>query len=197
MPNLRLSSIGLLTVLVQFSPSFAQSNSTNGTSECLNTDLIDELSSEYATVNSTGKTSFRWTTRTPTLRPEDEDPWYLSVTINDTSREPNTSSVDRRNYISIPNDVKYDGVCVYQFEGINATATGTGNNGCEGVISDTCLDYMRKAMLRNGVGSAHCPLPPSALSNKDEREEECGHLIKQIVSTGQCSPVHIPCITLT
>jgi hypothetical protein len=84
----------------------------------------------------------------------------------------------RNNYLSVPKDAVYDAVCLLQFESIEAKATGTGKNGCEGAISDTCLEYIRDNMLQGGVNSKACPGPSREPSNKkDEREEECGHFI--------------------
>ena len=197
MPFLRLSAAGLLTALAQISPSLAQNSSTNSTTQCPNADSLNWLSSEYATVNSTGQTSFRWTTRTPTVDLEKEGPWYMTVNVNDTGREPSAERFRRQNYISIPNNSGYDGVCVYSFMGINATAAGTGKNGCEGVLSDKCIDYMRKAILDGGASPSRCPPPYNASADPKEQEDVCGFLMQNRAYTSQYSLVKLVHMELT
>lgn len=34
--------------------------------------------------------------------------------------------------------------CFYRLKGINATASGTSENGCEGVLSAECMDVLRE-----------------------------------------------------
>jgi hypothetical protein len=178
MPNLRFSSVALLAALTQLAPSLAQDNSkANDTSEC-DSSLV---SSAYATVNSTGRTAFHWSDSSPNPNPPNGDPWYISVIVVDASKNktnPSARTMYRNDYLSVPKDAVYDSVCVLQFESIKAKATGTGKNGCEGAISDTCLEYIRDNMFQGGVNLKGCPgLPRAASDKKDEREEECGHFI--------------------
>jgi hypothetical protein len=178
MANLRFSSVALLAALSQLAPSLAQDNSTaNDTVDCSSV-----IASKYATVNSTGRTAFRWSESAPNPNPPNGDPWYISVIVVDKSKNktnPSANSMQRINFLSIPKDSVYDGACLMQLPGIKAKATGTGRNGCEGAISNTCLEYIRETMLHEGVSSARCPTLPSGASvKKDKREEECGHYIK-------------------
>jgi hypothetical protein len=187
MPNLRFPSVALLAALAQLAPSLAQDNSTaNDASECSSIVL-----SKYETVNSTGRTAFHWSDSSPNANPPNGDPWYISVIVVDKSKNktnPAARSMQRTNFLSVPKDAVYDGACLMQLPGLKTKATGTGKNGCEGAISDTCLEYIHENMLKGGVSLGRCPgLPGVAAVKNDEREKECGHYLKgSVITTCKC-----------
>jgi hypothetical protein len=97
-----------------------------------------------ARVNTTGQVAFTW----DTLRSEE---WYFSLTLNDT-RSPtrNGQKESLQSYLSFPNSTTEARGVVFQFSGINASATGTGMNGCEGVLSTECFDKLNNVSFGGG-----------------------------------------------
>ncbi len=105
-----------------------------------------------ATVNSTGSTEFEFSNFNEyTSHSGVSNKWYLSLTFNDTRYQSTkyvsyNPEVDHmfQGWLSV--EAKSSGqVCVYKLGGINATATGTANNGCDGVLSPTCIEFLRNA----------------------------------------------------
>ena len=85
------------------------------------------------TYNSSGQTGFQMTS---------EEDWYISLAVNDRGGISYSSTTTY--YISHPELTSVTMGCFYRFKGINTTATGTGDNGCEGVLSAECMDVLRE-----------------------------------------------------
>lgn len=131
--------------------------------------------SSSAIVNSTGSQSFRWSSQ--------EKDWYFTTTFNDTRDPILVNQIqDLEGYISAPADTEAT-VCIYMLNGINAT--GGGDNGCEGVLSQSCVDWLTKTVTyapRNDGRREVC-------ANMPRREEieaagACGADVSSHVSTG-------------
>jgi hypothetical protein len=135
-----------------------------------------ELSSN-APVNSTGFQSFQWS--------QQEQDWYLTTTINDT-RSPFllTQMHDIQGYISAPVNTEAS-ACVYMFRGINAT--GGGDDGCEGVLSRDCVNWLKRTVsyeLDKVGGVSRCARTPPM----EDVRKACGDRVFMSYSTGQfCS----------
>jgi hypothetical protein len=87
------------------------------------------------TVNSTGTVDFEVATN------PSED-WSLSVTLNQ-SWAGTRLMYDFTGYLSFPESstAKY---CAFAYEPITASTSSSGENSCEGVLSDKCIDFLRK-----------------------------------------------------
>jgi hypothetical protein len=145
-----------LSLMVFFSSSLAQN--TTSTTRCPS--VIGTLSPN-AHVNSTGMRSFQWT--------DEEQDWYLTSTLNDSRSSFLTSQLhDVQGYISAPIDTDAK-ACVFTFEGLNATAGG--DSGCEGVLSQNCIDFLTRNLTfpSSQTGEKKCKAP--AL---DQIREACG-----------------------
>lgn len=167
------------TLLIATLPfTTAQNGTTNSTcSNPLSQSDIDIVSS--TTFNSTGSTSFSWTN--PVAR--DLSPWYFSILLNDTIRGRNLSTSDpikMKPFLSTGPDVRNASVCIYQFSPQNATSTGNGanNTGCAGVLSDTCTNYLREALINETSHSAlpgdRCGTLSTLPADLQRRNEACG-----------------------
>ncbi|KAF1914022.1 hypothetical protein BDU57DRAFT_331056 [Ampelomyces quisqualis] len=123
---------------------------------------LGEFSSS-AIVNSTGSQSFRWSSQ--------EKDWYFTTTFNDT-RDPLLVGglQDLEGYISAPADTEAE-VCVYMMRGVNTT--GGGGDGCEGVLSQSCVDWLTKTVTYapwNDGRRERCANTPQ----REEVETTCG-----------------------
>jgi hypothetical protein len=118
------------------SPSYAQGSGC-GTKT--------SLSDPFTQVNATGQIAFN-------LGPSTDEDWYLTLTYNDL-RFPDVHRGEHglKSYLSIPDSLEFAGGVVFQFKGINASPTGTGTNGCEGVLSTECIDEMGKVTSNTGM----------------------------------------------
>jgi hypothetical protein len=152
-------------------PSFAQ-ETTNRTDLSLCPYGLGTFSSN-APVNSTGSQSIQWS--------QQAQDWYLTTTLNDT-RSPFlvTQMHDIQGYISAPANTEAH-ACVYMLRGINAT--GGGEDGCEGVLSRGCVDWLTNKvsyMPENRGGVSKCASTPP----REEMREACGADVAMLVSTG-------------
>jgi hypothetical protein len=134
--------------------------------------------SPNAPVTSTGMRTFRWTGFT--------QDWYFTSTFNDTRSSVNVSQRhDFQGYISAPMNANAR-ACVSMFGGINGTAKG--NNGCEGLLSQRCLDYLAVNVTFSSFPSrwedsaTHCDLTP--IYNR-WYEAACGDDLKGGVGNGK------------
>lgn len=84
------------------------------------------------TYNSSGQTGFQMTS---------EEDWYISLAVNDRRGFSYSSTTA---YISHPELTSVTMGCFHRFKAINASATGTGENGCEGVLSAECMDALHE-----------------------------------------------------
>jgi hypothetical protein len=93
---------------------------------------------------------------------------YVSLTFGDLRfREPalsNTFQPWTYGYISAPNDTTAQ-ACVYIFTSTEAEE-GADNNGCSGVLSQSCINYLQREMqIPTGSGrGVQCPSAPSVTS---------------------------------
>jgi hypothetical protein len=152
-------------------PSFAQE--TANRSDLSSCPYALGTFSSNALVNSTGSQSIRWS--------QQEQDWYLTTTLNDT-RSPFlvTQMHDIQSYISAPANTEAH-ACVYMLGGINAT--GGGEDGCEGVLSRGCVDWLTNKvsyMPEDRGGVSQCASTPS----REEVREACGAGVVMLVSTG-------------
>jgi hypothetical protein len=112
--------------------------------------------SPNTTINSTGTQFFQL-----------GDPfanWYLTLTLNDTRSETQNfrhQQHDLQGWISAPADTNAT-ACVYLLPGLNLAA-GDGEWGCDGVLTEECLDFLQKDIsdrMDVSIGSATCPRLP-------------------------------------
>ncbi|XPS68479.1 hypothetical protein M3J09_000766 [Ascochyta lentis] len=162
-------------------------NSTNATDSgtCLNQRMLDLAST--GSVNSTGSESFTW--NSSAARDQGiTDPWIVSVTVNDTLRGLEFSSVPSNGgniawpYLSVPDSARNVSVCAYQFRSRNTTSTGNGSGndvGCAGVLSEKCTTYLREALLNQASGGYQSELRCKSFpeSERERRDEACGSLL--------------------
>jgi hypothetical protein len=126
MTTLHFQVAQLLVTLILLPSCLAQDN--NDTAWCPDVSAL---------FNSSGQTSFQ-------IASASDENWYMSLAIQDW-RSPVLleQTQDVKAYISHPESTMVNRGCFYQFNGINASASGTGANGCEGVLSDECMDALR------------------------------------------------------
>lgn len=123
---------GLLLATTLFSTCLAQSHN-NTTDSCPEPTLF----------NSTGQISFQFEAF-PT------QDWDFSLILRD-YRNPRSVYQPHvfYSYISSPPATLTKG-CWYSFGGINASTSGPGANGCEGVLSDECIDLLSEIFYPTG-----------------------------------------------
>ncbi|KAH7402901.1 hypothetical protein BKA66DRAFT_544961 [Pyrenochaeta sp. MPI-SDFR-AT-0127] len=164
MAYFQYSFLALLSTLLHFVTTIqAQSNETNLTA------CGDKNSNTVS--NSTGHRRFRLSN--PDAGGQDS---YLSVTLQDTR---NSSPVEAplqgiSGYISAPANVQAQ-VCSHMFRGINATA-GTGSEDCEGIISQDCVNYLRREtrLLWSWTSDGRRRLSCHVRPGNDELRRSCG-----------------------
>jgi hypothetical protein len=129
--------------------------------------------SSNAPVNSTGSQSVQWS--------QQAQDWYFTTTLNDT-RSPflETQMHDIQGYISAPTNTEAH-ACVYMLGGINAT--GGGEDGCEGVLSRSCVNWLTNTVsytTEDRGNVSRCASAPS----REEVREACGTGVVMSVSRG-------------
>ncbi|KAH7406245.1 hypothetical protein DE146DRAFT_630906 [Phaeosphaeria sp. MPI-PUGE-AT-0046c] len=126
-----------------------------------------------AHVNSTGSLSFRW--------PQQTQDWYLTTTFNDTRSPILLGGIqDLVTWLSAPEETD-NSICIYMLQGINAT--GTGDNGCEGILSQSCVRWLTDNIPYNNWNDGsreRCALFPP----RDELQANCGDHVSSYASTG-------------
>jgi hypothetical protein len=171
-------SAALLTTVLSCIPSLtsAQDPPFNSTAyeQCQGT--FEDYKTDRP-VNSTGRVTFRFD---PILGLSAED-YYISLTLEDTCRESNQyTTYDRevthsiQTWLSVPEDAKGN-LCLYHFRAQNASASGTGMDGCEGVLSQKCHDALLNANVDLSLVTEQdggCPL----FDVTDSLKEECGSI---------------------
>jgi hypothetical protein len=160
-------------------------NSTNTTStpKGCGSD-IGWLNAGNSSTNSTGQREFRWTNGSDSGHLS-SDPWYLSVTINDTVRrdDDNTSvsngGIALRGYISVPDDVNNASLCVYQSSGANATlddSADDNSDSCGDLMSDECKEFIKDSFLHEPTSNG-CPrYQKSGREDADAFKKACPNL---------------------
>ena len=102
---------------------------------------------------------------------------YVSVTLGDERDNNRTSSPWLYGYLSVPENSTRR-TCMYMFAPIAGTTEGDESNGCSGIISQKCIDYMQRE-LQIPMWSFNGPEPddipcPNFDSDSDEYEDACG-----------------------
>lgn len=161
-------------------------NTTNTTSTpeaCFS--RVAWLNSGNSSANSTGQRQFRWATDKESI--PNDDPWYLSVLINDTVRRgdgPTSASnggIELSGYLSVPDSVTNEtSICTYMFSSVNATlddASGDGEDSCEGIMSDDCMEFIKKNFREQKQGGRKCPsFRKPGTSGLEELKQKCPNL---------------------
>lgn len=160
----------LLTLSALFPFAVSQGNATNETKVCkfpwlnpINTDTP---------VNSTGNVTFRWLDQ-----PYNTQDWYFNVVVNFTSND-TFNHEQGTPYISAPDNTTVQ-VCTHKFGALNITATGNGKNGCEGVLSDKCIAFLKDrkgTVLDSRVKGFTFPCQNDI--DFDKFEKECGQQLR-------------------
>lgn len=160
---------------VVYGALFLTSSAQNGTNE-INISQCGSFNtlSPDAHVNSTGSISFTW---------EDGDKdWHLTTTFNDTRDPVLIEGIqDFGTWVSVPGDTDTS-ICTYALRPINAT--GTGDNGCEGVLSQQCVSWMTnniKYGTRNDGSEKKCARSPY----HDDVAKNCGDGVVFVSQIGQ------------
>lgn len=95
------------------------------------------------------------------------EPWYLTVTLNDT-RTNTTASTKIDGWISTPANAT-GRACVYWLTDLlPAQSSGAPNGSCTGSLSDNCVDFMRRSVVLSSADN--CPSLPS----KEDFGKACG-----------------------
>ncbi|KAF9739549.1 hypothetical protein PMIN06_006992 [Paraphaeosphaeria minitans] len=171
---------------------------------------IDWLNTGNSSANSTGQVEFRWTNSSDSEHPA-SDPWYISVTVNDTLRrgDSRTSAsnggIELRGYVSVPDDVMNASLCLYQFSSANVTLDDSiedGLDSCGGVVSDECKDLIKDNFLHETQPSG-CPLYQKASTDGvDTFKKACPNLVDSAsvhykdVSNTTCAATDIPSVNI-
>jgi hypothetical protein len=152
MPNLSLLSLATLAILA----GSTSAQDTNTTSPSNGT-CIPSRYDVNAPVNASAVIPVNITT----------DPWYLTVSLNDT-RTNTTASTSINGWLSTPAN-STSRACVYWLTDLlSAQSSGTPNGGCTGSLSEKCVDFISKSVVLGGVDG--CPSLPS----KDDFGKACG-----------------------
>ena len=143
-----MHTVALLTAVLSclFSLTMAQNDTFNLTAykTCPYDGVGADLYNATGSVNSTGRVGFRF----DPVAGWGLEEYSLSVTF-DEKRTPNTKYGTYKpevihythSWLSVPQYSKGN-ACVYQLRAQNASASGTGMNGCEGVLSQKCYDSL-------------------------------------------------------
>lgn len=151
--SIDMHSSGFLTLSFLSGLALAQNanNSTGNDTLCKNQQTLDQIST--GTVNSTGSDAFTWNSSVA-----GSEPWYISITLNETVPDEPYTAAKRPitwSYLSVPGTTRNVSACIYQFEPRNATSTGnsSGNDvGCAGVLPEGCTSYLQEALLNQTSG---------------------------------------------
>lgn len=106
-------------------------------------------------------------------------PWRIDLIVNDTFPFPITSinniaqTISNKGYLSVPDGVRDTGVCIYQLAPVNATSDGEERNGCNGIVSSGCMDYLRGVVMTTSSSTTCADLPLGA-SSHDATAAACG-----------------------
>lgn len=126
--------------------------------------------------NASGSRSFAWN-NTGSLN--STEPWRIDVLVNDTypveikSINNIAQTISNKGYLSVPDGVRNTSVCVYQLAPVNATSDGDGSNGCNGILSSGCMDYLR-GVVSTTDSSTVCANLPLGGSSRDAATAACG-----------------------
>ncbi|KNG44726.1 hypothetical protein DDE82_006720 [Stemphylium lycopersici] len=123
---------------------------------------------------------------------------YVSVTLGDYRDNNRTSSPWLYGYLSVPENSTRQ-TCMYMYAPIPGTTEGDESNGCSGIISQDCIDYMKR-QLQFPIWASGSSLPdntpcPSLNRNSEEFEDVCGDVGfgSSIVSTNVLNTTNTTC----
>lgn len=100
-------------------------------------------------VNATGITPFRFDSQ--------QDDWYSSLSFSYPYRTTEAAAEQAsiggvlslfKTFLSVPKNTKAE-LCQWSFDYLNATATGPGLNGCQGLLSQECVDRLRDLAINS------------------------------------------------
>jgi hypothetical protein len=171
-----------LSVATLFTPCLSQTIANESLHNICPSPPIGILSPN-APITSTGMRPFRWTGFT--------QDWYLTSTFNDTRSSVNVSQRHEfQGYISAPMNADAR-ACVSMFGGINGTVKG--DNGCEGLLSQRCLDYLAVNVTfagfpsRWGGNATSCDVLPV---HDRWYEDACGEELKSGIGNSTYTSFH-------
>ena len=107
------------------------------------------------------------------------EPWRIDLIVNDTFPFPITSinniaqTISNKGYLSVPDGVGNTTVCIYQLAPVNATSNGEESNGCNGILSSGCMDYLHGVVSTTNSSTTCADLPLGA-SSRDATAAVCG-----------------------
>ena len=168
----------LIALFHAFAPAAAQNSTFNSSNYERCSGGLDSYTPDGA-VNSTGTIGFNFGDINPGTKETTPD-WYLSVTLNETGRSGHTDGKSQpaisqwlSAWLSVPNDSSGP-ICIYKLRGVNATATDSGNNGCDGILGPDCIKALRDATNPAGLTNATtCP----AFKETTDTKMYCGDKI--------------------
>jgi len=184
-----MHTVALLTAVLSclFSLTMAQNDTFNLTAykTCPYDGVGADLYNATGSVNSTGRVGFRF----DPVAGWGLEEYSLSVTF-DEKRTPNTKYGTYKpevihythSWLSVPQYSKGN-ACVYQLRAQNASASGTGMNGCEGVLSQKCYDSLLNSAFDFPSPKAQkqrCP----AFNITEAIMEACGNMTDDSASRG-------------
>ncbi|KAF2630027.1 hypothetical protein BU25DRAFT_263679 [Macroventuria anomochaeta] len=192
MPIIYLSILPLFAAFALFTPPIAQT--IYGTSICnpqTNYQIVAELNNgSYH--NSSGTRSFTWN-NTAARNLNVTEPWQIDLLVNDTIRDVQLKSIDNaavlgtnKGYLSVPDGVRSTSFSIYQLAPVNATSDGDRSNGCSGVLSSGCIDYLRSAVLTTSP-STSCADSRLGENPRDEAVAACGTAFSTLAKSGHVS----------
>ncbi|UPX19381.1 uncharacterized protein EKO05_0009646 [Ascochyta rabiei] len=136
--------------------------------------------------NASGTRPFTWN-NTAARNLNLTEPWLISVITNDTARghhvtpgsnyegKISAEAVTNKGYLSVPDNVRNTSLCIYQLMPVNATSEGDGSNGCSGVLSPKCMDYLRSVVVQTNMSTPDaCADTPLGRYPRDAAEAACG-----------------------
>lgn len=183
----------LATFTLLLSPVFAHNDTTNsnnnGTPNPNQCPLhIHRDFNPDAPINSTGSVNIHWNALM--MDPARND-WIFTLTYNESRlRQAPYVRFDTQHYlqayISAP-EVSEAQTCVHMFGGLNATSSSSQQNGCDGVLDDACLNFLRNVTFNSG-----CSIPEPRLEWLDDLREVCGSEVgTSLTSSGESSGTHV------
>ncbi|KAJ4363778.1 hypothetical protein N0V95_000972 [Ascochyta clinopodiicola] len=175
----------LFAALVLFSPSFAQDPPDLCRIPGIGAWNIDPAFKDRS-YNASGTRSFTWS-NTAARNLNLTEPWHITVITNDTARGHNVTpsspyegkvpaeAVTNKGYLSVPDSARNTSLCIYQLMPVNATSDGDGSNGCSGILSTKCMDYLRTVVLQSNISTSNgCADTPLGRYPRDAAEAACG-----------------------
>lgn len=162
--------------------------------------IAQETKCDSGPFNATGITPFRFDSQ--------QDDWYSLATIrfnpkfgNSPDDTVSTAGI-LKFFASVPPGQKDRMGCQYLFPALNLSATGPGLNGCEGIVSQECIDRLT-ALISSDTAKEECTTEPIPERWYTESRDVCGDQLSGGRSTlpegfnspiafGYGKPTHFP-----